>query len=526
MNSASPSPFPERPPDETTDPLASIRSILLADVRERIRELQNRIESQQAESREAIESLEKQTADLLAQLEKLRRTMQDTSYQIQDLKSDVELLQRKSRQDAKGIIASVKPLLSNIVREAVRDSGPEIAEALGPIMGEAIRVQIRDSREEMVDALYPIIGSLIQKAVSERFRELQRNIDARLRSAFGPRSTLRRFLARLRGVSDAELALRDALPFEIKEVFLIHRTSGMLIARSRQDGLQADDSDLISGMLTAIRSFVKDAFQEDNELDEIQFGEDRIIIQNGAHAYVAAIVAGFEPEGFRTALAELVSNLHLRYNSALRDFDGDPEKMPHFQPLLAQWIASQTGQEEQRPLTRREKIVYSLSGLTAIAFLLLSCFYSVFTVRLLPVAFPPPTPVVSNTPSPTLTPTLTPSPTATFTPTLTPTLTATATFTFTPSPTSTITPSPTVTQTPLILEGVITGTVWVRAEPSASSTAIGWLSPGIRVTVLASYGDWLLISWFDAYGKRQGWAPAAWVFIPQLLPTSIITPLP
>ncbi len=315
-------------------PLETLRSILLANERERLARLE----------------------------QSLKELQEQTGLSDEQIRASLEEL-RRQHADTEALINRITPAMTGMVRRAIRESGGEMAETLGPIMGEAIRVQIRDSRDEMVDTLYPIIGSTIQKALSQFTRELQRNIDARLRSTFGPEGMLRRLWARLRGVSAAELALRDALPFDIKELFLIHRSSGMLIAHSHPKDLQADDADLIGSMLTAIRSFVNDAFQGDDELDEVQFAEDRIVIQNGAHAYLAAVVSGVEPQGFRAALTELVSDLHLRHNSALRDFDGDPASLPNFQPQLAQWVAEQTGRKEKRPLTKKQKIGYALAVL-------------------------------------------------------------------------------------------------------------------------------------------------------------------
>ncbi len=469
-----------RPDDQENQSLETLRGILLAREQERLARLEQSL-------KELQEKTGLSDAQILETLEELRRQHEDTE----------------------ALINRIAPSMPGMVRRSIRESGPEMAETLGPIMGEAIRVQIRDSRDEMVDTLYPVIGATIQKALSQFSRELQRNIDARLRSTFGPEGFLRRLTARLRGVSASELTLREALPFEIKEIFLIHRSSGMLIAHSHHGDLTAGDSDLIGGMLTAIREFVRDAFQGEDELDEVQFGEDRIVIQNGASAYLAAVIHGIEPEGFRAHLTEFVSNLHLRHASALRDFDGDPESVPNFQPMLAQLIAELTGREEKRPLTKQQKIGYTLAGVLVFLSILLACFYLVFTIRLLPLAFPRPTPTATCSPLPTSTPTWTPSPAATLTPTAT--------------------PLPTASATPIAvnaLEGIVTGTVWVRARPDLSSEKIAWLSPDSRVAILAAYDNWLEISWTDTAGEHQGWVAAAWVSPMQPIPSEMITPSP
>ena len=55
--------------------------------------------------------------------------------------------------------------------------------------------------------------------------------------------------------------------------------------------------DLISGMLIAIRDFVDHSFghlpTKDKELDEIKYGDERIIIQSGRAAYLAVVITGY-----------------------------------------------------------------------------------------------------------------------------------------------------------------------------------------------------------------------------------------
>jgi hypothetical protein len=398
--------------------------------------------------------------------------------------------------------------MSGMVRHAIRDSGDEMAEILGPVMGEAIRVQIRDSRDEMIDTLYPIIGATIQKAISEFSREFQRNIDTRLRSTFGPEGMLRRFWARLRGVSAAELALRDAFPFDIKQIFLIHRVSGILVAHSEPGNFSDNNSDLIGAMLTAIRSFATDAFQGADELDEIQFGGDRIIIQNGAHAYLALVLAGTEPEGLHARLSEFVSDLHLRHNSALRDFKGNPQDLPDLQPQLAQLAGDLGAREKKGPVTPQQKRLYFVAGLLGALLVTLVCFYLIFTVNLLPVAFPRPTP----TPMP---PTATASPAATST--------SAPTATLMPTSTATLAPSPTLE---VIVPGISTGSVWVHVQPAEGSATINLLPKGVALQIQAMQGGWMYVSWTDAAGHHEGWVVAEWIQPERDIPPQIITPDP
>ena len=339
---------PEKPDGENLDPLISIRSILLSDVSDRLREIERQIETSQNQSQSEDESLRQQLNELLAELDRLQQLARETDHRSRDLDTEIEILRRKAQADSEGLIARVTPILGDMISRTIRDSRDEMAEALGPIMGEAIRVQIRDSRKDMVEALYPVIGETVQRAVGEFTKEFQRNIDARLKATFGPQGMVRTAVARMRGVSSAELALRDSLPFSIKEIFLIQHGSGLLLAYSHPGSTEVSDSDLISGMLTAIRDFVRDSFghgDEDKELDEVQYGDERIIIQSGRAAYLAVVTTGVEPEGFRARLHVFVSELHVKYEKSLAQYNGDPTTLPNLQPKIARLVAETTGGE-------------------------------------------------------------------------------------------------------------------------------------------------------------------------------------
>ncbi len=284
------------------------------------------------------ETLLRKLDELLVEVERLRQMARESDERSRDLTTEVEILRRKAQSDSEGLIARVTPVLGDMIGRSIRDSGEEMAEALGPIMGEAIRVQVRDSRGDMVEAMYPIIGETVQRAISQFSREFQRNIDVRLRASLGPKGMLRTIGARLRGVSPSQLALRDSIPFSIQEIFIIQHGSGLLIAHSHPGSPDVVDSDLIGAMLTAIRDFVHDSFEdgrEDKELDEIQYGDRGIIIQSGRTAYIAVVVTGVEPEGFHSKLHDLIAELHVKYETAFKQYKGDPSTLPNLQPKIA-----------------------------------------------------------------------------------------------------------------------------------------------------------------------------------------------
>lgn len=506
---------------QANDPLASVRTILLAEMQERVQQLEQRIAALQAHDQAQDQEQHAQWSALQAELAEMEQFSQATQANLQDL-------QRRALTDPDTITSRLTPMMTNLMRRTIHDSREEMAEALGPVMGEAVRVQIRDSRQEMVDALYPIIGQTVQRAIGEFGRELQRNIDMRLRTTFGPQGLWRTLTARLRGVSPGELALRDSIPFTISEVFVIQHGSGMLLAHNHFGDSQAPDSDLIGAMLTAIRSFVHDAFNQGQarefELDGIQYGEEGILIQSGQYAYVAVVLHGVEPEGFRSALRQLVSEMHVRFGSALRDYDGDPAGLPDLQPLLAQFIAHVTGQGSARQAAASPRQRWALAGIALLLVLGLAaaCFYLRFTVALLPVAFPGP----SATPTATYTPTFTATPTSTATATATATATLTHTPTLTPTPTftSTSTPAPSPTATETILQAYTIGNVWARSQPRLDAPTPQLILSNTLVRIVSGYGEWIEVEWMIGNSSYRGWVMLRWISTLQAIPPEIITP--
>jgi len=549
-------PEDNQPPEISGDPLlASVQSILLAEERKRIQELQEQLATYQNQTKTHIDQLQNRSDELNAELQTTRQALREAESRAKDLEVQVDILQRRAQVDSEGVIAKLTPVFGDLVGRRIRDSRDEMAEALGPVMGEAIRVQIRDSRDDMVEALSPVIGETVQTAVSDFFREMQRNVDAQLRITFGGQGFLRGLWARLRGISPTELAVRDSLPFAVREIFIIQHGSGLLLAQENYSGDETADSDLVSGMLTAVRDFVRDSFTPEGdapeELNEIQYGDLRILIQSGRAAYAAVVISGVEPPGFRAHLRYLVADLHVLYETQLQNYTGNPEDLPYMEPRIQQFVNNTVlGQETPTGLSTSQKWLILAAGFIGLIFLGFSCFYLQFTIALYPIAFPSATPTQTYTPTntatatPTYTPTNTPTPTntSTNTPTLTPsntptpTNTPTNTPTLTPShtPTNTLTPTttgtPTNTPTPPAAESI--SPIWVRAEPDADAerlVALEFETPMILISVL---GSWAEVQWESDLpwlpGTQRGWVPYAWVALRgDVIPvTATLTPTP
>ncbi|MBN1937011.1 MAG: SH3 domain-containing protein [Anaerolineae bacterium] len=460
----------------------------------------------------------------------------DERNEIQDLR-DVLL-----KPDA--LVDKISPVIADILEEQIKNSGDEIAQAISPVIGEALRRQVYQAREDIIDALYPVIGQTINKAISEAIRDLARTVDARVRQGLRRQNVLQRLGARMRGVSEAEYNLRDALPFAVCEVFLIQRESGLLIYHLSSDLEEAQDRDLVSGMLTAIRDFAREAFGrgENGELGAIEYEDKHILLEAGGAAYLAIVVQGVEPAGFREQMREMLIKLHEKHYDSLKYYDGsDPTVVGTAEKQVASLLFA-LRPAERESLTFFQRLIIVVMLLIVFLPPLIGCGWWIWHVEnsLNALAQMPPTPTVTATPTATSTPTWTPTATATSTatwtptatptdtPTATPTNTATATATTTSTPTQTPTPTPTdtATPTPSPFSGVMVGSVYLRDGPDGEHLRL-FAPLGAQVEILAQYGDWLKIRAVHASEpdiEVVGWVQLRWVTLINPVPTALVTP--
>lgn len=297
--------------------------------------------------------------------------LNELDAQLSHIQTSMESLHGRIN-DEDALADAITPIIADSIGTSIRNSRGEMVEVISPIMADTIRTNIRDSKDEMVEALYPIIGQLIQRAVAEAVKDLVSRIDSQIQRAFSYRSVWRHIQARLQGVSPGELALREALPFRATDAFLIHHETGLLLAYLGEDAIgSADyslyetvsegdthtvqpvtvvddsDQDMISGMLTAIRDFVGDAFGrgEEGTLDQITYGDRQIFIETARYAYIAVVLEGTQPPGMRSHMRHYLMQIENDYYDTLRSFDGNIAKFESAQSLLRTLMDSRSYQE-------------------------------------------------------------------------------------------------------------------------------------------------------------------------------------
>ncbi len=469
---------------------------------------------------EKITALQHSLDEVTSLSNPLPKNIQKISEQIQSLRDEIAQteMEMKSMQvdltDPHKVTEMMKLGIHPALEQGIKSDPIAYGDVIAPVISPAIRNQIRDSRDEMVEALSPIIGQTIGKAIAEAFQDFRRRLDAQLKQGFSFRQRVQQAGAKLKGVSKADLLIRSTFDYSITHVFLIHLQSGLLLKQLAQKN-DIQDMDLISGMLTAIRNFAKQTIgQEEHDLEDIQYGNSHILIKTGQYAYIAAVVEGIQPTGYTTLLENSIHEINVRYEKVLSHFKGNMDQLPDFAPELRKVL--EPDPKVLDPFATSSEINGKKSSsvwpilIGAVILLGLLAFGCVYSIKLLPIAFPKQ-------------PTLTESPTATITPR--PSGTPIPSPTATPQPLDTPIPTLKPTLTSEQYFGVMTGDVWAHEGPDYNTDRIPLVvATSTKVELLAVYNDWAKITWDTAFGVQEGWVPLKFVGVPFDIPDLIITP--
>lgn len=312
------------------DALQKLREILigyeLADINNITAKLEQKltkIEQQIYDPKELINLLLPWISELL------RLTIAESKEEITEVIAPIidQAIQSRTEQDKNSMSTAIAPVISLAISQQIVIDPEEVSDAIAPVIGQAIKKQIEIEQNIVVDALYPIIGSTITKYMGETISAINRQVEETL-SVEGIKRKIR---AKLQGVSEAELILKEALPFTIQAIFLIHKASGLIISDIQHSDAEQLEAEMIAGMLTAIRSFANDCINQSGsmtELDAIEYGTSKIILEVAGYCYLAIVVQGKPSKRFTSKMRQTFSQIIKTYGNFIERFDGDPDLIP------------------------------------------------------------------------------------------------------------------------------------------------------------------------------------------------------
>jgi OOP family OmpA-OmpF porin len=241
--------------------------------------------------------------------------------------------------------------VSTVLVEAIRlrsgrDAG--LRTTLHPIIEEAITVSVRRNPAILSDALYPVIGAAVRKAVAAALRGMMESLNQVMEHSLSIRAVQWRFEALRTGKSFGEILLVRSLLYRVEQVFLIHRKSGLLLQHRAAEARVIQDTDLISGMLTAIQDFVSDSFgaQPGRELDTLEVGEFSVLVQYSPQALLAGVVRGTPPQQLKSVFQEALEHICQEHAVELERFEGDTTPFERTAPYLDSCLLGQRPPKE------------------------------------------------------------------------------------------------------------------------------------------------------------------------------------
>ena len=264
-----------------------------------------------------------------------------------------ELLQHKQMlENPERLSEHLSPAISQALQLRAKQDG-SLQKVLNPLITGALLDSVSEDPKPIADALYPVMGPAIRKSINSTMNQMLSTFNELLEQSVSPKAWRWRFDAWRTGRSYAEVVLMQNLVYQVEQVFLIHKDTGLLLQHLVADTAISKDPDMVSGMLTAIQDFISDSFsvEQNSGLDSLRLGDLTVLIEHGPSAVLAVVVRGPVPQGLQETLSEAIEEIHQQENQKLKQYDGDPAQFEHLRPTLTRCLKTQkrdTPEAEQK----------------------------------------------------------------------------------------------------------------------------------------------------------------------------------
>jgi OOP family OmpA-OmpF porin len=260
--------------------------------------------------------------------------------------------QLEEQTSAERRVRDVAAILPQAIEGSAETDPDRLDAALDGPVTRAVKRSVRDDPQGLADALFPIMGPAIRRAIYETVRGMIESTNRAIEASLSWEGLRWRLEAMRSGRSFAEVALLHSLVYRVEQLLLIDKKTGLLIRHLVAPEVEAQDPDMVSGMLTAIRDFVRDSFgsAESDSLATFQVGELQVLVEDSPHAALAAVVRGHPPPDLRQAMQEALEAIEGRLGAALAKFDGDATPLAAADRLLDPCLRSRY--EERHPRGR------------------------------------------------------------------------------------------------------------------------------------------------------------------------------
>jgi len=288
------------------------------------------------------------------QPEKKNHTSSDNTQDIAALRELIFGLEYQQLLAVKARVAD-KQLrtidIAEVLPQAVKrcaDESDDLSSELSTIVEQAIQASARRNPQPLVDAIFPVLGPAIRKAIHAAMESMLATINATIEQSMSPQAYQWRFHAWRSGLTYTEYVIRRSMLYQVEQVFLIHKKTGVLLHYIQSNDALNKDPDMVSGMLTAVQDFMRDSFQVEDasNLEMLNFGDMTVTLEAGPKAVIAFVIRGNGPPSLRKLQIETLEKFHVDYAVMLENFHGDIEPYKATEALLEACLVNERKEHE------------------------------------------------------------------------------------------------------------------------------------------------------------------------------------
>ena len=236
--------------------------------------------------------------------------------------------------------------ISKVVTEALllrTAKDDKLNSVLAPTVDYIFKESLRQNPEDVADQIFPVIGPAIRRSIAESLRTMLQSLNKTLEMSLSWKGLRWRFEAWRTGKSFSEIVLLNTLIYRVEQVFLIHTETGLVLEHMVNEGVQSEDADLVSGMLTAMQDFVADCFARGSrndgaQLESLQMADRKIFLVRSPKVYLACVVQGEPPMQLLSKMRSTLELILVEFNQELSQFKGDTAPFKkcrrYFEPFM------------------------------------------------------------------------------------------------------------------------------------------------------------------------------------------------
>ncbi|HYS99547.1 MAG TPA: hypothetical protein VEO20_02675 [Thermoplasmata archaeon] len=127
--------------------------------------------------------------------------------------------------------------------------------------------------------------------------------------------------------------------FAVDDLFLISKDGRLMLHNTRR--MRADrDEDILSAMLTAILTFLRDFDpEEDSGLRRFEIGGKTALLERGRHAFLAAVYSGRVPRWAGKDLKRFMADLEVRFGATFAHWTGSPQDLQGLKEFSERFVS-------------------------------------------------------------------------------------------------------------------------------------------------------------------------------------------